>query len=221
MEPLVASEGCIYQEAKVIDRHIQSLKLGELIDYAIFIDGPYPGYPGPNNSDDGTREIIESYDRTILVTCPAPEYFKRELACHICRRIGCQFILILDGDEYLIKQNAILFRHKLEQIISSGDDHNIFGININYGSWDQFYDKPRLWYKPWEVEYIRGSHWRFKNMLHDKYYDKSIHMDRWFEVVEGLAIKEDSLSRGKEREAIWDRHQRHVVIPTENSLGFK
>ena len=94
------------------------------------------------------------------------------------------------------------------------EDHNVFGININYGAWDQFYDKPRLWYKPWEVEYLRGSHWRFKNMFHDKYYDKTIQMDRWYETVEGVEDLRTLLRvEGKEREMIWDRHQKKYVIP--------
>ena len=216
MHPLVATECCLYQEAPVIERHIQSLKLGELIDYAIFIDGPFPGFPGPAESNDGTREIINSYDNTVLVTMPAEEYFKRELACHTARNLGCNFILILDADEYLIRRNVQRFRSNLEGIVLSETDRNIFGINYNFGAPDQFNDRPRLWYKPWEVGYISGSHWRFKNRYHSKYYDKSIHVDRWDKVVEGVCIRQGDEERIAYREAVWKEYQEKVVIPFEN-----
>jgi hypothetical protein len=221
LSPLIATECCLYQEAPVIERHIQSLKLGELIDYAIFIDGPYPGFPGPPESNDGTREIINSYDNTILVTMPAEEYFKRELACHTARNLGCSFVLIIDADEYLIRSNVERFRNNLEHIMESGTDRNIFGINYNFGAPDQFNDRPRLWYKPWEVGYIGGSHYRFKNLHHSKYYDSTIQIDRWDTVVEGIVIKEDSTHRPKYREAVGIEYQNKIVIPRENEFQIE
>jgi hypothetical protein len=216
--PLIATECCLYQEASVVERHIQSLKLGELIDYAIFIDGPFPGFPGSYESNDGTREIIKSYDKTVLVTMPAEEYFKRELACHISRSLGCRFILIIDADEYLIRRNVERFRGNLEKVINSGTDRNIFGINYNFGAPDQFYDRPRLWYKPWEVGYIGGSHWRFKNLYHSKYYDPTIQIDRWDSVVEGIVIREDSTQRPTYREKLGIEYQNKIIIPRENEF---
>lgn len=213
---LVAAEICLYNEELVIERNLQSLKLGELIDYAICIDGPFPGFPGGAESSDRTREIINSYDKTILVTMPAEEYFKRELACHICRNLGCKFILIIDADEYLIRRNVGKFRDKLESIINSGLDRNIYGINYCFGAPDQFNDRPRLWYKPWQVGYIGGSHYRFKNLYHSKYYDSSIQIDRWNEVVEGIVIREDSTTRPKYREQVGTEYQNQVIIPREN-----
>jgi hypothetical protein len=184
------------------------------------VDGPFPGYPGGAESNDRSREIIKSYDKTVLVTMPAEEYFKRELACHITRNLGCKFILILDADEYLIRQKVELFRRNLAQIIESNTDRNIFGINYNFGSPDQFNDRPRLWYKPWEVGYIGGSHWRFKNKYHSKYFDKTIQVDRWDSVVEGIAIKEDSTKRDKQREALGVAFQNQILIPKENKYYY-
>jgi hypothetical protein len=215
MEPLVAAEICLYNEESVIDRNLASLKLGELIDYAICVDGPFPGYPGGAQSSDRTREIINSYDKTVLLTMPAEEYFKRELACHACRNLGCKFILIIDADEYLVRQKVERFRGNLDKIIDSGTDRNIFGINYNFGAPDQFFDKPRLWYKPWQVGYIGGSHYRFKNLYHSKYYDSSIQIDRWDSVVEGIAIKEDSTTRPKAREQLGVEYQNKIIIPKE------
>jgi hypothetical protein len=220
-EHLVAAGICLYNEEQVIERNLESLKLGELIDYAICIDGPFPGFPGPPESNDKTREIINSYDKTVLVTMPAEEYFKRELYCHITRNLGCQFVLILDADEYLIRSNVERFRGNLKEIVESRTDRNIFGINYNFGAPDQFNDRPRLWYKPWEVGYIGGSHYRFKNLYHSKYYDSTIQIDRWDTVVEGIAIKEDSTSRPKSREAVGIEYQNKVVIPRENEFKIE
>jgi len=220
-EHLVAAEICFYQEKNTIGKTLESLQLGELIDYAICVDGPTPRFPGPAASDDGSREIIESFPNTVLVTLPAREYFKRELACHMCRNLGCQFILIIDADEFLIRRNVDRFRANLKRIAGSGTDRNIFGINYCMGLPDQFSDKPRLWFKPWEVEYIRGSHWRFKNMYHNKFYDKAIQTDRWTEVVEGIVIRHESEPRGPAREALMKKYQDEVTEPYEASLDFQ
>lgn len=220
LQPLAAAEICFYNEVRTIGKNLESLMLGELFDYAICVDGPFPGYPGAQKSDDGSREVIKSFKNTILVDMPAEEYFKRELACHICRNLGCMFILIIDADEFLIRRNVKQFRRGLEKILESGSDRNIFGINYCMGYPDQFSDKPRLWYKPWEVEYIRGSHWRFKNMFHNKYYDKAIQGDRWNQVVEGIVIRHESEPRGKEREKIMYNYQQDIKEPFERSLDF-
>ncbi|SRR5580765_470499 len=217
---LIAAEIIFSQERNVIGRCLESLQLGELIDYAICVDGGEPDGPFPDESNDGSREIVASYKNTILVTMPGREYFKRELACHICRNLKCPFILIIDADEFLIRRNVYKFRHGLEDIIESASDRNIYGINYCMGHPDQFSEKPRLWYKPWEVEYIRGSHWRFKNMYHDKYYDKNIQIDRWDKVVEGIVIRHVSETRGKEREAMMLKYQEEVTEPYENSINL-
>jgi len=197
-----------------------------LFDYAICVDGPYPGFEGwphQQESTDGTREIIQCYRNTKLYTLAAQEYFKRELACHISRSLGCGFLLIIDGDEYLINQDIDRFRNCLQRIVNSTDqDRNIWPIKVRYPrKANYFIGTPRLWYKPWEVEYLKGSHWRFKNMYHSRYYDKTTMQENWVDLpfIEGIAMVHDSLSRAEERQTLRNEYA-PILEAYENSINF-
>lgn len=225
---LLASQHCIYNEIDGLKQLIPSLRLGEGgVDVAVFIDGIFPGFEGKDYlSTDGSRELILEYqdknpDTVVLLDMPAEEFFKRELANHYIRYRGIPFILILDGDEYIMNNRTDWkrFRDNLQKIYDRNDEHNIFGIDVNYGSWDQFWSKPRLWFKPWEVGYIHGSHWRFGNIYHSRFYDLAIQSDRIFEPVKGLAIREKSTVRTDSRDKQMGEYQKDTVIPFESSMN--
>ena len=126
-------------------------------------------------------------------------------------------MLIIDGDEYLIKQDVDKFRNCLQKIV--GSDRNIWPVETQYKNTNNmFWGLPRLWYKPWEIEYIKGSHCCFRNMYKSTYNEER--QERWLDqpIIEGIAMKHDPTPRPQERQEQWLKYQREVINPFEDSL---
>src|SRR5215831_11352727 len=69
------------------------------------LDGKFPNRPGKTDlSADGSREVVKSYSNAILLDAPWPEPQKRAEYLRLCAKYGCDYLVILDTDEYA--QNA-------------------------------------------------------------------------------------------------------------------
>lgn len=71
--------------------------------FRIFIDGRWKNYPGLTPiSDDGSRELIQNSHCCILVDNPdLVEYQKRNKYIESAKRLGFNYCLVLDSDEYI------------------------------------------------------------------------------------------------------------------------
>ena len=71
--------------------------------FRIFIDGRWKSYPGNTPiSDDGSRELIQASHDCILVDNPdLIEYKKRNVYIGFAQKLGFDYCLVLDSDEYI------------------------------------------------------------------------------------------------------------------------
>lgn len=152
-----------------VQRGIESVK--SHVDYIFAIDGRYTdefGTPLFPDSEPLSHELVRNYLKSIpnvvLVDLPSNETTKRGKYLELCKQYNCEYLIILDGDEFVLPESDWQsFKHNLEQC---HDGLNIYGIKYEY-SYPQHHDAtnyPRLWFRPWEMEYF-GAHCIFRNKI--------------------------------------------------------
>jgi hypothetical protein len=119
----------------------------------------------------------------------------RSMLPQFCKENGCDYLFIVDSDEYVLDpsaQNWGAFRFNIQHVAETtyNKEHNIFGIweTIGFsGSTQNWTYYPRIWYKPWEMMYKSGSHFRFINKNDEEHYydDWSTQAEK---IIEGIRL---------------------------------
>lgn len=159
----LAAGVCFYEKnVLTIQRCIESIK--SHVDYIFAIDGRFDDFPDAEKlSSQSVRDYLKTIPNLVLVDLPATEIKKRQKYLDMCQQYGCEFLLIIDSDEFVLPESDwTLFRNKLVPI----QNVNVYGIKYEY-SYPVHHDAtdyPRLWFKPWEMEYFH-AHCLFRNKL--------------------------------------------------------
>ncbi len=219
---------CFYNASHELERCLESLDLGKPngIDYAVCVDGKYPNFPGRSRlSDDGSRQVVNSFRNTALFDVPDYEIHKRNFYLDICK--NSDYILIIDSDEYVdpSSKNWWLFRNNIRekhQLDPSAKGHDIWSIDVESNSpdyvetveqilgrpyqqkkrpWDiqQFQPKPRLWFNPSQFEYhLNHYSWRHKDPNYPEHARDSVYgVAAWGE-IQGIKLLHDHKLRSPE-----------------------
>ena len=133
----IASGTVFYNDCKSLERTLESLK--DKVTFMFCIDGRYKHFEDNNEtglSNDGSRELVQSYDRAILIDMPnSYEVQKRQRYLEECAvgHPAMDFLLIIDSDEYVAEYDETEFRARLERI-SGGktaySNYNIFAVML-------------------------------------------------------------------------------------------
>ncbi len=227
-----------YHDVKGLDRLLSSVHQG--VDLSICIDGRFPQHPGPSDlSTDGSRELVKSYDNTLLLDFPASEYEKRSKYLAVCEQEKVDYLLILDTDEYAEEQGADwnAFRKNMVQMaeVKHQKLYNVFAVLIEINSQEYrktVYDKqylvwtkdnltnieygyyPRLWYRPEQMEYHKGTHYLFhnkdpKNKLHFQETNAAM------EIINGVRFLHRNTHRSEEQLNARRKYQLEYLVPYE------
>lgn len=229
-----------YHDAKGLQRLLDSIHEG--VDLSIVIDGKFPQYPDKSDlSQDGMREIALSYDNTLLIDFPAPEYDKRSKYLDVCEEQNVDYLLILDTDEYAeTGADWKAFRKNMVQAaeVKHQKMYNVFAVlmeinsaeyrktledkpyllwqkdtvtNIEYGYY------PRLWYKPEQMMYAKGCHYMFKN----KDPKNRLHFQETnaaMEIVEGVRFLHRNAHRSEDQLNARKSYQLDFLVPYEQKI---
>lgn len=140
----IAAGVCFYNDKLSLRRCLESLQKDN-VDLVFCVDGRFKqfGEPGkyPELSDDGSRELVLSYDNTILIDMPNSwETQKRQAYLKACEDFNIDYLLIIDADEYILYDphdptvgtNWALFIDKMIQTCESVTYklYNVFGIDV-------------------------------------------------------------------------------------------
>lgn len=211
-----------YQDKRGIARLIESVAEVDEVSKVIAIDGRYPRYGYPNKppelSTDGGREICKSYDNVVLIDYPATQIRKRNRYLQEARRHDLDFLCIMDSDEYFKEQTqwgenswpTFLYCCNL----SVKQDEGFYRIyNIRYeeeNGWD-LGERPRLWYKPWQVRYdVQHFRWIIKPR-------KDCHERLVYEgnagrrLIQGVTIKHHRSIRPQERNETMNVYEQWLI----------
>ena len=150
-----------YNDLESIKRSIPSFING--VDYIFAIDGKYEGNPNPNDySIDGSTEYLKTFDKVVLDKYVGYEYEKRQRYCNLCKEYDCDYLLIIDSDEYVVKADWKEFRENILKLTKENENQSFFGVSyiVDINGYECAY--PRLWYKPYCIEYYK-AHCIFKD----------------------------------------------------------
>lgn len=204
----IVSGTCFYNDCKSLERTLESLK--DKVDLMICVDGRFKHYRADTAlSNDGSRELVKSYNNAILIDVPdAYEIEKRQRYVNEC--FSKDFLLIVDSDEYVFEYDQSLFEKEIAVI--RGEpwiQYNVFAImlEVNSANYDhivhrfnggvapepraekQFAHAPRLWQRPYEMEY-NVTHYNFRN----KHPSSSFHYQETnaaVKIVQGMKLGHD------------------------------
>ena len=224
-----------------LDRLLSNI-IGE-VDLAFCIDGKYPDYPGADDlSVDGSREVVLSYDNTVLVDLPASEFQKRSKYIELCAKHKIDYLIILDTDEYPEQETANwpLFRENLVRNaeIKHYHQYNVYAILIQvnspyyqptvpykpYQTWindnivgREFGYYPRVWYRPEMMKYNKGTHYLFCHK------DPSTKLGKMetnpaIEIIEGVRFLHDHIYRTDRHQNSRRDYQLNYLVPHEQKI---
>ncbi len=193
-----------FDDCKSLERCLPSLIN---IDTVFCIDGRFAMYDCTTNSDlstDGSRELVLSYPNTVLVDYPGvSEVDKRNKYLQLAKNYD--WLLIIDSDEYVIEFDRL----QLAEI----KEGNIFCINFNNLGHPTI--APRLWRKPYEMEYLEAH-----NIFRKRGTGQIQRSTAGGPIIEGIAMASDDSLRTRDREAAATAYQ-VKLIAQEKAIKFK
>lgn len=187
--------GCVYyNDAKSIERLLESTDLD--FDYRFMIDGRFFAHRGEPLSTDGSREIVNSFDRVVTLDLPdLTEAQKRNGYLWLSKKYDIEWLLILDSDEYV----TVFGDWKYDALQKKDLVHNHYIYDIQSRRFPADYVKydprPRLWYDPEGFEYTS---------CHCCYHRKD-NKQRLSErpIVDNIFIEHDKSLRSEQRVLDW------------------
>ena len=151
------------------------------------IDLSDPSHTPNYNSLDGSTELLQSHFKdtnTKLILEPTRQPMtqvqKRNRYLEICdkQQVDITHLIIVDSDEFFHypkdaqgntekqKEYWTQFKDSFEHLTTLDNEHNVYSIKCIYA--DQkpalVMDRPRCWYKPGQMRYIRNSHYHYANI---------------------------------------------------------
>lgn len=192
-----------FNDSRGLQRSLDSLKA---FDVVYCIDGRYPDYDHDCDlSDDGSRELVSLYPNAVLIDYPASEPEKRNQYL----RKDLDAVLIIDSDEYVTEFD----RARVDAGLAEDPATNIFCIEfVNLGNQTI---APRLWQKPYEMEYVEAH-----NIFRKRGTGEIMRSTAGGPFIEGLTIAGDARLRTEEREHKATLYQ-EKLIAQEKGIKFK
>lgn len=233
--------GIIFFEDRLgLARLLESIHRG--FDYIFCLDGKFPNRPGTHNlSQDGSREVVSRYENAILLDAPWGEHDKRSEYLRLCAKYGCDYLCILDTDEYAQASDRASwerFRQEVYHVVQNqyAGRHHVFSIYIEVAA--RAYDDqvrhgdvwmkeggveyshyPRIWYEPYNLEYYKGAHYYYRmkdpaNLYH------AVPQVPSLEIIKSIKFRHDHLLRTQEHQEARKAYQKWLV-PYEVNLIHK
>lgn len=222
-----------YNNKEEINRLIESIPK-DAIDVVIAIDGIFryihEKYPNlPELSNDGSRQLLVNSEK--FLTClvdksKSTEYEKRNAYLEICDKFDIDVGIVTDTDEYFIYEKGVepieawnRFRKNLEIQMIQKTHHNCYGIRYFEGDADTY--KPRIWIRPNNMRYIKGSHYHYADVVREaqdiEYFNRmgSTYCQHAASIIKPVILTHDHSLRDQEYLERRKQYQQYLVAYEE------
>lgn len=195
-----------YNEARLLQRCLDSLREFDLV---ICVDGVYDLASGPALSTDGSRDIVNMYENTLLVDMP---YHKQpDVRNHYMDEAvwnGCDYLLVFEADEY-VTGSVKEFRENLPVHDDTGIHDLVYNVPMHYVGQNHIVKSPRFFYKPELIRYggshstyvVDGQSWLVRNG----------NESNMFETLSGITVNHDEKPRTAEQEIRAEDYKEKLV----------
>ena len=167
------------------------------VDHVFAIDGRFSLYEGDDYSDKETEEYIKSFPNVVYDKFVGMEHDKRQRYVDLAAKHNCDFLLIIDADEWVISADWDLFKQNAVKISREYPGENFLGVLVRYTPEgfvpEEFSNYPKLWARPEEVEYYQ-AHCIFRN----KKYGGVVRSSSNCPVIEGIKLDWNDKLRSEE-----------------------
>jgi len=202
----IAAGLVFYNEARLLKRCLDSLREFDLV---ICIDGVYDVAKGKPLSTDGSRDIVQSYENTLLVDMP---YHKQTVVRNQYMKEAvwndCDYLLVFEADEY-ITGDMKQFRNNLPVHDKTKITDLVYNIPMHYVGQNHVVKSPRFFYKPELVSYgnthstyvVNGKSWLVRNG----------NESNTFQTLSGIVVNHDERPRTKDQEERAEEYKEALV----------
>jgi len=209
-----------YQDSAGLIRLIESLKpINPFISSIYAVDGRFvgPDY-GSNEDPELSTDLDFNFplltDKLKIISLPnKKEWHKRQTYIEECYRDKPDFLLVMDSDEYLEVYELEHFEKKLTVMKEVHNPrfihHNIYDIEYIDKVEKMHNTKPRLWFRPYQMEYIKNLNYRNKQYI-NYHTDPSGSMFALGSIY-GIKIIHDKTIRSKEYEIKNKEYHKRLV----------
>lgn len=181
-------------------------------DYIIGVDGRYSNFAADHDfSQDGSYEVFQSYPNAVMDKCCAFQPYKRQRYLDIAGKLGCDYLVVLDTDEYVHPdyQDWSLFWKNLEKASQRG--HKLFKVKMWIPpEWKKAHNiartntwKPyiRIHKDPGSMRYCTDYHyyWCDKDTTDEQVLKGGLVYQAFKNSIDGVRFTLDSLLRSPER----------------------
>jgi hypothetical protein len=202
-----------YQDAAGLIRLIRSLKpLDSFISSIYAVDGRFVGPDYGSNEDPELSTDLINFDSDKLKIISLPnkkEWHKRQAYIEECYHDRPDFLLVVDSDEYIQEDLLDLeidslehFKRELELIKQNHSPafihHNVYDILFVDNVEKMYNTKPRLWFRPYQMEYIKNLNYR--NTQYTNFHTDPTGSMYALELIRGIKIVHDKTIRSKDYE---------------------
>lgn len=205
-----------YQDYEGMKRLIESLKPIPFISSIYAVDGRFVG---PDYGSSGDPELSTDFglvesERLKIISLPnKKEWQKRQAYIEECYKDRPDFLLVMDSDEYLDIHSISDFEKSLMQIKKLDNPlyiyHNIYDIEFVDNVEIMRNTKPRLWYRPAQMEYIYNLNYR--NKQYPDYHTDPTGSMYPLGLIKGLRIIHDKTIRSKDYEVKNKEYHKRLV----------
>lgn len=209
---------CFYNDLESLKRGMPTY--APFVDYVFAIDGRFEYFKGDDYSSEETANYVRSYPNVIYERFIGMEHDKRQRYVDLAVKHQCDFILIIDSDEYILTADWDLFKENVVKVSKLYPGNNFFGIMNKYtpdGFKPEDYSPyPRLWARPQECEY-----WKAHCIFRNKSYGNPVRSSSGGPIVEGLKMAAGDNMRTPEYLKAISEYQRRMLdyeIPIRQSL---
>lgn len=210
---------CFYNDLESLKRSIPSYV--EHVDYIFAIDGRFSLLEGDDYSKQEVQDYVKSFPNVIYEQFIGMEHDKRQRYVDLARQYEVDYLLIIDSDDYIIKEEADwdLFFKSAEERIKQYPEENFFALDLLYtppGFIPREYTPlPRLWVRPNECEYYK-AHCIFKGKNKN-----AVRASATVPKVLGLSFAHDDLCRNDDYLNKVSKYQQHMLdyeLPIRHAL---
>lgn len=158
-KPIIGVGLCFYNDLDSLRRGMPTY--ANEVDYIFAIDGKFSLLAGDfkDYSEPEVADYVKSYPNVIYEKYMGLEQDKRQKYVDLAVKYKCDFLLIIDSDEYIEWVSWKLFLKNAVAMALKHPEENWFGVQIRMtpnNITPVLYDiYPRLWARPEETEYYK------------------------------------------------------------------
>lgn len=177
-------------------------------------------------SNDGSREILYDLEdkgiKVHIASCANEiEVKKRNRYLELCEQNDIDLLIIVDSDEYFYYYDKDpltqwdKFRQEMEYFTNLNKDKNVYSIKTILADDYALMEYHRIWYKPGEMRYFRGSHYHYLNMKNGEYemanQHKMMHTQQSNGTIQSLFLRHNHGLRTKEQMEQRSNYQYYLI----------